>query len=242
MIGLFKKNPYRDLEKVLGYRFRFRGLLEAALVHRSYRFENGADGGIDNQRLEFLGDAVLGLVAGAYLFERFPDKDEGFLTAARSRLTSGAALAQIANRIDLGNRLMLGKGEEQTGGRRRPSNLADTLEAILGAAFRDGGLKAADSIFRQLFVPQLDPAESAEMEANPKGRLQQVCQQRWKASPVYLVLTEEGPRHAREFRVEVRAQDRVLGQGRGASKRAAETAAAQSALLLLPPEPPGNGE
>lgn len=236
MIGLFKSNPYRALEKALGYRFRDRSRLEAAFVHRSFRFENGSDSGSDNQRLEFLGDAVLGLVAAAYLYERFPGEDEGVLTAARSRLTSGAALAGIAAGIGLGEKLKLGKGEEQTGGRARPSNLADLLEAILGAAFLDGGLKASDAIFRHLFVPQLVPGEAAETEANPKGRLQQLCQQRWKISPFYAILSEEGPRHAREFHVEVRAGERKMGQGRGASKRQAETAAAQDALSRLPPD------
>jgi ribonuclease-3 len=236
MIGLFRQNPYRDLEKVLGYHFRNRELLEEAFIHRSFRFEKNSDVQKDNQRLEFLGDAVLGLVAASYLFERFPDEDEGILTAARSRLTSGSALATIAGGIDLGARLKLGKGEEQTGGRTRPSNLADMLEAILGAAFQDGGLKAADAIFRHLFVPQLVPGDAAEVEANPKGRLQQICQQRWKVSPFYVILSEEGPRHAREFRVEVRSGEREMGQGIGASKRAAETAAAVDALRRLPPE------
>lgn len=236
MIGLFRQNPYRELEKELGYHFRDRERLEKAFLHRSFRFEKGEDAGADNQRLEFLGDAVLGLVAAAYLYERFPGEDEGVLTAARSRLTSGAALAGIAARMDLGARLKLGKGEELTGGRTRPSNLADMLEAILGAAFLDGGLKAADAIFRHLFVPQLVPGEAAEAEANPKGRLQQLCQQRWKVSPFYVILSEEGPRHARAFRVEVRAGEREMGQGTGASKRAAETAAAVDALRRLPPE------
>jgi ribonuclease-3 len=242
MIRLFKQNPYRDLEKALGYRFRSKDRLAQAFMHRSFRFENGSDAGADNQRLEFLGDAVLGLVAASFLFDHFPDRDEGFLTAARSQLTSGAALARLAKRIDLGCRLKLGKGEELTGGRQRASNLADTLEAILGAAFQDGGLKAADAIFRHLFVPHLDSGETAEADANPKGRLQQICQRRWKTSPDYRMLSEEGPRHAREFRVEVRAGERVLGRGRGASKRAAETAAAQEALQGLPPENAGSGK
>lgn len=240
MIGLFKPNPYRDLERVLGYKFRNRAMLETAFLHRSYRFEKGADAGRDNQRLEFLGDAVLGLVAADFLFEAFPDKDEGFLTSARSQLTSGLALARIAKRMDLGARLLLGKGEEQTGGRHRPSNLADTLEAILGAAYLDGGTKAAAAIFRHLFVPHLE--QTGETEVNPKGRLQQVCQQRWKTAPVYDVLAEEGPRHAREYQVRVRAGEMELGRGSGASKRAAETAAARAALLRIPSDTAKTGE
>lgn len=234
MIGLFKSNPYRDLEKSLGYTFRSKERLSRAFLHRSFRFENGGDAGDDNQRLEFLGDAVLGLVAASCLFAKFPDKDEGLLTSMRSRLTSGAALARLAHKIDLGSRLKLGKGEEQTGGRQRPSNLADTLEAILGAAFLDGGLKAAEAIFHHLFVPHLELGDDAETEANPKGRLQQICQQRWKTSPFYAILSEEGPRHAREYLVEVRLGERELGKGSGASKRAAETAAALEALSKMP--------
>jgi ribonuclease-3 len=242
MIGLFKQNPYRDLEKALGYRFRSKKWLAQAFMHRSFRFENGTDAGADNQRLEFLGDAVLGLISAAFLYERFPDRDEGYLTTARSRMTSGVALARLAKRIDLGLRLKLGKGEEQTGGRLRASNLADTLEAILGAAFQDGGVKAADAIFHHLFVPHLDSGEATAAEANPKGQLQQICQQRWKTSPHYILLSEEGPRHAREFRVEVQAGGKEMGKGVGASKRAAETAAAQEALLRLPPENTGSGK
>ena len=234
MIRLFNKNPYRALERELGYRFRSKAQLEAAFLHRSYRFENGTDTGADNQRLEFLGDAVLGLVAAAYLFGRFPGQDEGDLTAARSRLTSGAALAKLAKRIDLGVWLKLGKGEERTGGRSRASNLADALEAVLGAAFEDGGIQAVETIFQRLFVPPLAPDVAGEAEEeNPKGRLQQICQQRWKTPPVYSVQSEAGPLHAREFRVDVMAGKRLLGRGQGGSKRAAETAAAREALALL---------
>ncbi|MFO7536271.1 MAG: ribonuclease III [Kiritimatiellia bacterium] len=236
MIGLFKTNPYRDLEKALGYTFRSKDRLAQAFLHRSFRFEKGGDAGDDNQRLEFLGDAVLGLVAAATLFAQFPDKDEGLLTAMRSRLTSGAALAELARKIDLGSRLKLGKGEEQTGGRQRSSNLADTLEAILGAAYLDGGLKAPEAIFHHLFVPHLELGDEAEAGANPKGRLQQICQQRWKISPFYVILSEEGPRHAREYLVQVRAGEQELGRGSGSSKRAAETAAALEALAKIPLE------
>jgi len=242
MIRLFEKNPYRLLERELGYRFRSKARLEAAFLHRSFRFENGEDTGLDNQRLEFLGDAVLGLVAAAYLFRRFPGQDEGDLTAARSRLTSGAALARLAKRIDLGAWLKLGKGEERTGGRARASNLADALEAVLGAAFEDGGLKAVEAIFHRLFVPPLASDAVAEGDENPKGRLQQLCQQRWKLSPVYTVQAEEGPLHAREFRVAVTAGKRVLGRGHGRSKRAAETAAAREALARPPREHAGDSD
>lgn len=233
MIGLFRQNPYRDLEKAMGYRFRDRTRLDEAFLHRSFRYEKGSREGRDNQRLEFLGDAVLGLVAAAYLFDRYPGEDEGYLTSARSRLTSGATLAEVAARIGLGERLKLGKGEDLTGGRTRASNLADTLEAVLGAAYQDGGLKAADAIFKRLFAPLLEGGED-DGERNPKGRLQQLCQQRWKNSPTYAMLSEEGPRHARRFQVEVRLNGRALGQGTGASKRAAETDAAMDALKRMP--------
>lgn len=234
MIRLFTSNPYRELERALGYRFRSKARLKAALVHRSYRFENGADTGVDNQRLEFLGDAVLGLVAAAHLFRQLPDGDEGVLTAARSRLTSGTALAQVAQRLGLGDWLLLGKGEDHSGGRTRSSNLADAMEAILGAAYLDGGLAAVETIFASRFAPS-EKAGAPDAGDNPKGRLQQVCQMRWKRSPQYGVQSETGPRHARRFTVSVQLGARRLGTGDGASKREAEAAAARDALTRLVP-------
>ena len=133
------KHPYRKLERSIGYSFRKRKLLETALIHRSFRFETeGIDS--DNQRLEFLGDAVLGFVAGAFVYKRFASKQEGFLTSLRSQIISGKALAEIATKLKLGEYLQVGKGEAKSGGRCRASTLADALEAVIGAAYLDGGI------------------------------------------------------------------------------------------------------
>lgn len=231
-MGLLRPNPYREIEKLLGYRFRKRDLLEEALVHRSYRFEN-PETEMDNQRLEFLGDSALGLAAAVFVFDRYSDRNEGFLTAVRSRLASGKMLARIAERIGLGKHLRLGKGEEQSGGRTRGSNLADALEAVIGAIYLDGGMRAVDRLFAALFVPELDESAADVWAQNPKGRLQQLCQARWKESPVYRMVEESGPQHSKEYRVEVRVGDRSLGVGSGNSKQRAESAAATAAVAAL---------
>jgi ribonuclease-3 len=224
-----RSSPYRELEKRLGYSFRKRALLEAALVHRSYRFEtDGIE--TDNQRLEFLGDAVLGLVAAAYIYDLHRDVDEGGLTQLRTRVTCGRSLAEIADRIRLGESLRMGKGEEQSGGRQRPSVLADALEAVLGAAFVDGGLKAVEKIFRVLFAPALGPCEGGAWLENPKGRLQELVQRQSSHGPRYRLVSEEGPAHQRAFTVEVLVNGVVLGVGTAPSRKAAEAAAAREAL------------
>ncbi len=224
-----RRSPYRKLEDDIGYSFSKVARLEGALTHRSFRFE-ASDVGIDNQRAEFLGDAVLGMVTAEYLYEKFEDKDEGVLTSLRSQITSGKALAALARDIHLGDHIRLGKGEEQSGGRRRPSNLADALEAVLGAAYLDGGIKAVQKIFRKIFVPSLERLSGDVWAENPKGRLQDWAQRRWRSSPWYHVSGKEGPPHAVIFTVEAVVGNKVLGVGRGRNKREAETRAAIAAL------------
>ena len=228
------KNPYRELEKNLGYRFRRRKQLEAALTHRSHRFEQpGIDS--DNQRLEFLGDAALNLVVGEYLYREFTDLDEGALTQLRSRVTSAAALSVLGRAVGIGEHLRLGRGERMSGGAERESNLEDALEAIVGAAYVERGLPAVEKIFRRLFVPMLDDVLAATHSGNPKGDLQEHCQRLWKESPRYVVTAETGPGHARRYVVEVRVGERVLGSAEGANKRTAEAAAAAAAMAALRP-------
>jgi ribonuclease-3 len=224
------RNPYRPLEKKLGYRFGRKRHLETALTHRSFRFESDAVES-DNQRLEFLGDAALGLLAGAYLFDHFPDFREGDMTRVRSQLTNTRTLARIADSIDLGAFLRLGRGELQTGGQKRSSNLSDSLEAVIGAAFVDGGLKAVNKIFHKLFVPEVDAEVRNIWGQNPKGALQEISQRRWKASPRYRTSKEEGPAHERLFTVEALVNGQVVGTGQGLNKREAEMEAARQALL-----------
>ncbi|HAS81846.1 MAG TPA: ribonuclease III [Verrucomicrobia bacterium] len=229
---LLRSNPYKTLERALGYRFRNRDLLEKALVHPSYRYEtDGVDE--DNQRLEFLGDAVLGMLAAAHLFDAHPDKPEGGLTMLRSQVTSGKALAGIGEAMGLGECLRMGKGEERSGGRRRASNLADAVEALIGASWIDGGMKAAEKVFRQLILPAVEGLGGDVAAGNPKGMLQELCQSHWKCSPTYTLLATEGPAHEALFTVEVRLPDDSAWTGQGAGKRAAETAAARSALDSL---------
>lgn len=232
MMAIRRKNPYKDLEKGIGYRFRKRSLLEKALTHRSFRFEN--DGVTDdNQRLEFLGDAVLGLVTAAYVYETFQDRDEGVLTSFRSQTTSGKVLTDLAGNIYLGEYIKMGKGEESSGGRQRPSNLADALEAIIGAAYLDGEMKAVQRIFKKLFMPHVDSLSGDVWANNPKGKLQEYSQCRWKKSPRYRVMRKDGPPHATIFTAEVLLDDGIRGTGRGRNKQDAETQAAINSLKKL---------
>jgi ribonuclease-3 len=224
-------NPHKNLEKALGYRFRRRTRLELALTHPSFRHE-AEQLAEDNQRLEFLGDAVLGMVVADHLVATRHDHHEGDLTRLRSQIANTQALARLAKQIGLGAALRLGRGEAQNGGAQRDGNLADALEAVLGAAYLDGGLKAVQKIFMKLFVPLLE-ASAADDSENPKGTLQELCQKLWKINPDYRVTSETGPAHARAYTVEALVRGQVYGTGRGHSKRAAESAAACAALHRL---------
>jgi ribonuclease-3 len=224
-------NPHKELEKALGYRFRRRARLELALTHPSFRHE-ALDIEEDNQRLEFLGDAVLGMVVADYLVATRQNHREGDLTRLRSQIANTQALARIAKQINLGTMLRLGRGEAQNGGTQRDGNLADALEAILGAAYLDGELKAVQKIFKKLFVPLLEQSEADDNE-NPKGALQELCQKLWKINPEYRVTSEEGPAHARTYKIEAVIRGEIYGAGTGPSKRTAESAAARTALQRL---------
>ena len=232
LLGLGKPNPYRELEKRLGYKFGERELLEMALMHRSYRYE-AKDVAADNQRLEFLGDAVAGFLAAAHLYRMNRDGDEGTLTELRSRVTSGKALASVAREIGLGEFIRLGKGEERAGGREREALLADGLEAVIGAAYLDGGVKAAEKIVAKLLIPLLGATPQEEWEENPKGKLQELSQRLYGRGPEYRCVSEVGPAHQKHFVVEAIVGGAKLGVGEGASKRAAETIAAEAAVRKL---------
>ncbi len=228
------KSPYRQLEKRLGYRFLRRKRLEMALTHRSFRYENeGVE--IDNQRLEFLGDAVLGLVAATHLYQTFPDLQEGELTKLRSHLTSSANLARVAEEIGLGEFLRLGRGEQQTGGQTRASNLTDAMESVIGAAYLDGGLRGARKIFEKVLMRSLDAPTEIHAQDNPKGRLQELVQQRWRLTPKYRLIAEEGPSHNRIYTVQVLIRGTAYGTGSGNNKRAAEMEAARAAYQEIEP-------
>jgi ribonuclease-3 len=223
----------RQLEKKIGVRFRKKALLEAALTHPSFRYENDAVPA-DNQRLEFLGDAVLGLLAADALMQLCPQADEGELTRRKSAVTSGAALAAAARNLGLGEHLRLGKGESASGGADRDSNLEDALEALVGAVWLDGGLKAARKFFEKHIFQPLE--KSGPVLTNPKGMLQEYAQKNGYSIPAYNVIEESGPDHARRYCVEVCVSTYAF-RGEGTSRREAEKAAAEKAVRCMIPNP-----
>ncbi len=221
------------LQAILGVNFKDESLLRQALVHRSYLNENTALHLASNERLEFLGDAVLGFVVANELYSRFPDFSEGELTKLRAALVRGETLNRIAASLQLGDYLYLGHGEEESGGRSRSRNLSCTLEAVIGAVFLDGGLDAVESFILKLLNSELDGVVEDKFAADYKSRLQQIIQSERKITPVYRTIEEVGPDHAKVFTVEVLAGDMILGRGSGRSKRAAEVDAARHALQGL---------
>lgn len=227
-----RKRPI-TLLKSLGIDFRRPALLEQALVHRSYLNE-APDLEIEsNERMEFLGDAVLGLVISDRLYRDYPGLSEGKLSQIRALLVRWDTLAEAAERISLGDYLMLGRGEEISGGRSRPSNLAGALEALIGAAFLDSGLTKARRLVLYLLGPELEQVAAGAVAVDSKSRLQQVVQARWHEIPKYHLVSSIGPDHAKTFTVEVLVHREVLGRGEGRNKKQAELAAARQALEAL---------
>ena len=224
-------------QAALGHVFRDPALLESALTHRSYRAEH-PDAAPDNQRLEFLGDAVLEILSSDLLFRRFPDADEGALSRLRSRITDERALAGVARRIGLGAWLLVGAGAETQGARDIDAVLADAVEALMGAVYLDGGLAAADAVFQRVFAPEVDALDARPVSrwaGNPKGHLQQVAATRFHAEPVYAELSRQGPDHAPVFVAEVRLGD-LRAEGRAGNKQKAQSLAAEQLLKLLEEE------
>lgn len=206
-------------------------LLELALTHRSYAYENGNTP--NNERLEFLGDSVLGFVVTAHIHDLLSDLPEGELTKVKNAVVSATALSQVATSIGLGEFLRLGKGEDQTGGREKPNLLADAFEAILGAAYVSKGLEAAEGIIRKLVFPLLEDTDSLRANSDPKTTLGEIAQAQSKPAPDY-VTTHEGPDHDRTFFASVSIDGKALGSGQGRSKKQAETQAAIDALAKMP--------
>lgn len=223
---------WRRLEDVLGYAFRDRALLVSAMTHSSFANEYQAEDRPDNERLEFLGDAVLDLVVSEYLMSKQPAINEGVLTRLRAEVVALPSLAGQARRVGLGSFLLLGKGEERSGGRDKASLLADALEALFGAVFLDGGYAAARGVILPLFAPLLTDAETDEGQ-DYKSRLQEFLQASQRALPEYRLVETHGPDHDRSYRVDVWLDGQVRGGGDGRTKKAAEQAAAKSALIAL---------
>jgi ribonuclease-3 len=217
------------LEARIQYKFRNPLLLAEALTHPSVRHEKQTRH-FDNQRLEFLGDAVLQLVVTEHLFARYNEAGEGRLTTRRSRLVSREALKVQAAKLDLGRYLMMGRGEEASGGRTRDSTLADAFEALIGALFLDSDLETVRAFILEQLRDDLARIEEEPLEINPKGQLQEVLQAISPRSPVYELLAQVGREHEKTFSVRVVWEGQVLGEGTGRSKKQAETAAALIAL------------
>lgn len=219
----------KSLEDVLGYKFTNSLLMAEALTHPSLAYETQRPR-FDNQRLEFLGDAVIQLVLTELLYEMFPGFNEGKLTKLRARLVSGDALHRFATDMNLGEFIMMGKGEEASGGRERVSTLADAFESIMGAVYLDGGLESARRAIKKNCAQAVVRVHESPDEKNPKGQLQEVLQAIAKEGPVYEVLDESGPDHLKYFRMRVIWKGLLLGGGSGASKKEAEIKAASDAL------------
>lgn len=217
-----------DFEKKIGYEFKDKSLLKRALTHSSYANEMGT--GLDNERLEFLGDSVLGFVTAEYLFEHYKNKQEGELTKKRAYAVCEKTLFGYAEKIGLGDRILLGRGEEHTGGRHRPSVVSDAFEAVIAAIYLDGGVEEA----RKFVLPFIEiSAEENPIFKDYKSTLQEVLQQNPTEKFEYVVVDESGPDHNKEFIVEIHMNSNVIGRGAGSSKKKAEQQAAKSALELM---------
>ena len=224
------KPNYRLLEQAIGYRFKKKAMLELALTHPSFRYEQ-VEIDDDNQRLEYLGDAVLSLISAEHLFQNNPNAREGDMSKLRSRLTEDRKLGEIGAAIRIGEFLRLGRGEEKNGGARRSSNLADAVEAIIGAAWIDGGARAVNKIFKKVFLPELGELEGTA-SGNPKGNLQEYAQSHGFGIPLYETTETTGPEHDRRFTLEVSACGKTW-KATASSKREAERMAASRALKDL---------
>lgn len=221
-----------DLEAGLGYRFRDAGLLRLALTHPSLAHEMGG-GQQHNQRLEFLGDAVLQLIITTRLFEQYPELGEGPLTQARAQLVNRTMLAQHGRKLDLGSHLVLSRGEESSGGRMRSSTIADAFEALIGAVYLDSDFLRTTEVVLNLYKEVLGELEVLPNLSNPKGELQELLQSTSPEPPRYELKSSSGPDHNRSFECAVMHRGLELGRGFGRSKKTAESAAAQSALDRL---------
>jgi ribonuclease III len=221
--------PYAALEAALGWEFHHVALLEQALTHRSYCAEHA--GAVSNERLEFFGDAVLGLIVTEYVYREFEPFSEGDLAKLRASVVNSEALAEVAGEIALGDALRLGKGEDAAGGRGKPSILGDALEAVIAAVYLDGGSEPARSLVLRLVEPRIIEGAAGPEGQDPKGRLQELLARRGQV-PHY-ELRREGPDHAPRFFAVVAAAGKTLGEGQGRSKRQAEQMAARAAWRLL---------
>ena len=221
------------LQRLIGHQFADVNLLCEALTHKSFSNENPEDATACNERLEFLGDAVLDLVISQRTFQDYPEMNEGDLTRVRAELVRERNLAEVARRIDLGAYLKMGKGERRSGGESKDSLLANAVEAVFGAVFLDGGYLVAQAVIEKLFVDEIKLAANNEFDIDHKTRLQELCQRVHRQTPDYILVEEAGPDHQRQYSIEVHLQGQRLSSGSGRSKKLAEQEAAKGALAVL---------
>ena len=223
----------KDLENAIGYHFQNISLLQNALTHSSYANERWHNGLLSNERLEFLGDSILGMLVAEYLYRSFPDRPEGELTRMRADMVCEKTLACVANHIGLGQHLLLGHGEEQGGGRTRDSILADAMESVIAACFLDGGLEAALHFIQKFILVEVPVTRLHNMDY--KTQLQELVQQKKNQVLSYELVGQSGPDHDKHFEVQVSLNGQVVGLGRGRSKKRAEQDAAREATEKLFP-------
>ena len=223
----------KDLERLIGYRFRNKDLLNQALTHKSYSNEKRRTKLSDNERLEFLGDSVLGVVVSRILYGDCPNQDEGILTRYKSQLVSGATLARIAKNLHLGEFLLLGKGEEASGGKKHVSNLMCALEAIIGAIYLDSDLRSAYKFIMNIFRPEIQLVKEGKGSKDYKSMLQQIVLKKFKTIPTYKIISEIGPDHKKHFIVEALISGKRYGIGSGSNKKVSEQASAKEALSAI---------
>jgi ribonuclease-3 len=232
---VFGRRPTTPFEKRLGHRFKRPDLLELAFTHRSYANEQGSPE--HYERLEFLGDAVLGLVTGHWLYERYPELPEGELSKIKAQLVSRTSLSRHAERLELGPLLRIGVGEERSGGRTKPSLLADSMEAVFGAVYLDAGLDAAREIILAMLEETSEERSQQLLHADSKTQLQEMAQALGWDLPEYRLVSAEGPDHNKIFTVECWVGGELAGHGEGPNKKTAEQKAAAEALVRVPSLP-----
>ena len=222
-----------EVHNRLGESFSQGSLMEQAFVHRSYLNENPLFTGPSNERLEFLGDALLGFIVAEKLYKEFPDLPEGSLTEIRASLVCRDTLAELASSLRLGDRLLLGQGEEMNRGRSKPGNLSNAMEALIGALYLEQGLEATRTFVMAQLKPHLDRAKAGQIVPNYKAMLQEFVQGQGRPTPVYRLVEARGPDHDRQFTAEILVEGEVLGVGEGKSKKTAENQAARAAWARL---------
>ncbi|MGD2103696.1 MAG: ribonuclease III [Anaerolineae bacterium] len=233
MVGEQSALELEELQEALGHRFEDPTLLRRAITHPSYVNEHPEETSRDNQRLEFLGDAVIDFIAAAWVYDRYAGFAEGRMTRLRAALVRTETLASFARQVGVGEALRLGRGEEEAGGRERKANLCDAFEAVVGAVYLDGGMPAAAKFVEPLLGPVAKATLEKAEDQDAKSRLQEWSQAERKVTPTYRVVAERGPDHAKVFEAQVLLGDQVVGQGSGRSKQAAEQDAAEAAWESL---------